>query len=140
MASGSIVLFYNDFNRWHHEYQTRSSGGGGLGGSGSDGEGGVMDRGGVEGGEGNRVGWRGEGGKVPVWSGKTEGETQQVWRRMGKLVLWRGTGAVILWWEKRRERGKLVREEMKGKDRNSRRVGGGSRLMRGRNRKRFGTG
>uniref|UniRef100_A0A4X1SKD7 Neurobeachin n=1 Tax=Sus scrofa TaxID=9823 RepID=A0A4X1SKD7_PIG len=23
MASGSIVLFYNDFNRWHHEYQTR---------------------------------------------------------------------------------------------------------------------
>ncbi|XP_068798362.1 lipopolysaccharide-responsive and beige-like anchor protein isoform X6 [Struthio camelus] len=23
MASGSIVVFYNDFNRWHHEYQTR---------------------------------------------------------------------------------------------------------------------
>uniref|UniRef100_A0A8C6LV90 Neurobeachin n=1 Tax=Nothobranchius furzeri TaxID=105023 RepID=A0A8C6LV90_NOTFU len=23
MASGSIVLFYNDFNKWHHEYQTR---------------------------------------------------------------------------------------------------------------------
>ncbi|XP_012515469.1 PREDICTED: lipopolysaccharide-responsive and beige-like anchor protein [Propithecus coquereli] len=23
MASGSIVLFYNNFNRWHHEYQTR---------------------------------------------------------------------------------------------------------------------
>ncbi|KAM4595756.1 lipopolysaccharide-responsive and beige-like anchor protein [Fundulus diaphanus] len=23
MVSGSIVLFYNDFNRWHHEYQTR---------------------------------------------------------------------------------------------------------------------
>ncbi|KAK2817203.1 hypothetical protein Q5P01_025394 [Channa striata] len=23
MASGSIVLFYNDFNRWHHEYQNR---------------------------------------------------------------------------------------------------------------------
>ncbi|KAF3852488.1 hypothetical protein F7725_005843 [Dissostichus mawsoni] len=23
MSSGSIVLFYNDFNRWHHEYQTR---------------------------------------------------------------------------------------------------------------------
>ncbi|XP_041056464.1 lipopolysaccharide-responsive and beige-like anchor protein isoform X1 [Carcharodon carcharias] len=23
MASGSIVLFYIDFNRWHHEYQTR---------------------------------------------------------------------------------------------------------------------
>ncbi|KAJ8262151.1 hypothetical protein GJAV_G00163030 [Gymnothorax javanicus] len=23
MASGSIVLFYNDFNRWHHEYRTR---------------------------------------------------------------------------------------------------------------------
>ncbi|XP_028289645.1 lipopolysaccharide-responsive and beige-like anchor protein isoform X2 [Gouania willdenowi] len=23
MTSGSIVLFYNDFNRWHHEYQTR---------------------------------------------------------------------------------------------------------------------
>ncbi|MBZ3868997.1 Lipopolysaccharide-responsive and beige-like anchor protein [Sciurus carolinensis] len=23
MASGSIVLFYNDFNRWHREYQTR---------------------------------------------------------------------------------------------------------------------
>ncbi|XP_057698664.1 lipopolysaccharide-responsive and beige-like anchor protein isoform X2 [Corythoichthys intestinalis] len=23
MASGSIVLFYNDFNRWHHEYQSR---------------------------------------------------------------------------------------------------------------------
>ncbi|OCT97014.1 hypothetical protein XELAEV_18009233mg [Xenopus laevis] len=23
MGSGSIVLFYNDFNRWHHEYQTR---------------------------------------------------------------------------------------------------------------------
>ncbi|KAJ8399238.1 hypothetical protein AAFF_G00412760 [Aldrovandia affinis] len=22
MASGSIVLFYNDFNRWHHEYQS----------------------------------------------------------------------------------------------------------------------
>lgn len=27
MASGSIVLFYNDFNRWHHEYQTRYWGG-----------------------------------------------------------------------------------------------------------------
>uniref|UniRef100_A0A5F8H0X4 Lipopolysaccharide-responsive and beige-like anchor protein n=1 Tax=Monodelphis domestica TaxID=13616 RepID=A0A5F8H0X4_MONDO len=23
MASGSIVVFHNDFNRWHHEYQTR---------------------------------------------------------------------------------------------------------------------
>lgn len=23
MASGSIVVFYNDFNRWNHEYQTR---------------------------------------------------------------------------------------------------------------------
>ena len=51
-----------------------SSAGRGLGDGGPAGEGGVVDLGGVEGGEGNRVGWMGEGGEGSCLVGEERGK------------------------------------------------------------------